>query len=61
MTTVAIICLALAGVCLGSMCGLAFSENFEWKYQKIQVILSYVVPIIVYTLTFLLPVFFGLV
>ena len=60
MDAICTVCLVLAGVCLGTMAGLALSENFEWKYQKIKMILSYAIPIIIFVLVFLIPIFWEL-
>ena len=60
MGIISTICLVIAGVCLGALTGFALSENFEWRYQKAKVILSYVIPIIVFALVFLIPTFWKL-
>ena len=60
MNIICTVCFILTGVCLGTMAGLALSESFDWEYQKIKVILSYAIPIVVFVLVFLIPTFWDL-
>lgn len=60
MDAISIICLVLAGACLGVMAGMGFSAEYEWRYNKVKTILSYAIPIIILVLVFLIPVFWEL-
>jgi hypothetical protein len=60
MDILSIICLILSGACIGIMAGMGFSADYESSYQKIKIILSYAIPIIIFVLVFLIPVFWEL-